>query len=362
MDSSPVQYQNPAHVHAQAEVTNLATSLTAKADKIPTGTGIVQVNGTLSPDATGVYLQVGTYNSSPLYQRVGGGYWLRYDISMPGMYTWRICAGATIATAGPLWTGPTVTTFPGVQPDAGPYTSLPGATGTATVSAGPAASDYLASYDSNGNLTLLVLKSDLPTKANGAFVLAGKVQEGTGSATGNNAHAEGENTVASAAGSHAGGSYATAGKPYQRALSSGRFSTAGDSQYTETVLRRATSDATPADLTIDGAAPSGTAESTSNRFICAFNKTYACLLRIAGRKSDGTSAFFLRQVLIKNVSSTVSLEGSVQTVGVDINPAGWPSPVITADNTNRSLVITVTGVSATNIRWSATIQAQEINY
>ena len=114
-------------------------------------------------------------------------------------------------------------------------------------------------------------------------------------------------------------------------------------------------------LTRDGAAPSGTTEETSNRFICATGKTYACLVIVAARKSDGTSAFFLRQVVIKNVGGTVSLEGTVQTVGVDINPAGW-AVAVTADNTNKSLVITVTGAAGTNIRWSATIQAQEIKY
>ncbi len=176
------------------------------------------------------------------------------------------------------------------------------------------------------------------------------------------AHAEGYYSSASAKAAHAGGYYSVANKQFQRALASGRFASDGDSQYTEIVLRRATSNATPAALTLDGATPSGTTEETSNRFICATGKTYACLVMIAARKSDGTSAFFLRQVLVKNVSGTVSLEGAVQTVGVDINPAGWTQPAITADNTNKSLVITVTGVASTNIRWSATIQAQEIKY
>jgi hypothetical protein len=176
------------------------------------------------------------------------------------------------------------------------------------------------------------------------------------------AHAEGQYATASAQGAHASGYYSTANKQYQRALSSGRFSVSGDSQYTEIVLRRATADDVPAELTIDGAAPSGTVENISNRFICATGKTYACLVMIAARKSDGTSAFFLRQVLVKNVTNTVSLEGVVQTVGVDINPTGWSAPTIAADNTNKSLAITVTGVAATNIRWSATIQAQEIVY
>ena len=72
------------------------------------------------------------------------------------------------------------------------------------------------------------------------------------------AHAEGNYATASAQGAHASGYYSTANKQYQRALSSGRFSVSGDSQYTEIVLRRATADDVPAELTIDGAAPSGT--------------------------------------------------------------------------------------------------------
>ena len=104
------------------------------------------------------------------------------------------------------------------------------------------------------------------------------------SASGHSAHAEGYYSSASAKAAHAGGYYSVANKQFQRALSSGRFAEGGDSQYTEIVLRRATTDATPAELTIDGSAPSGTTEETSNRFICATGKTYACLVMIAARK------------------------------------------------------------------------------
>ena len=181
-------------------------------------------------------------------------------------------------------------------------------------------------------------------------------------ADGHSAHAEGYYTSATAKAAHAGGYYSSAGKQYQRALASGRFAATGDAQYTEIVLRRATTNTTPAELTLDGSTPSGTTEDISNRFICATDKSYACLLMIAARQSDGTSAFFLRQVIIKNVDDTVSLEGAVQTVGVDINPAGWTAPAVTADDTNKSLVITVTGATSSNIRWSATVQAHEIKY
>ncbi|MCK9458168.1 MAG: hypothetical protein M0R80_00630 [Proteobacteria bacterium] len=181
-------------------------------------------------------------------------------------------------------------------------------------------------------------------------------------ASGGASHAEGNSTTASASGAHAQGSYSLANKRYQDALASGRFSVTGDCQYTNIVMRVATTNATPTQLTLTGLSPSGTVENLANRFICATNKSYSCFIQIAARKSDGTSAYFIRQVIIKNVSGTVSLEGSVQTVGVDINPGAWTSPTIAADDTNKALTITVTGVSATNIRWGANIQAMEITY
>lgn len=549
-----VQYQSPAHAHAQSDVANLTADLAAKTNKVTGDPGHVHVTGTISPDATGWYRQNGTYASSPAYERIGGGWWIRYDSSIP--WYWRICEGATVAAAVARWTAAGSYQYPGVIPDEGSYSPINGATGTATVALGHMTQDYVASYDEAGNLDRTIAKADVPVRTDGVYSLSGRVQEGTGTAVGlyahaentstaagnyshaegisctasgfyshaegssnsvsgnaahgenysnaasgdnshaegyytrcgyagdycsisgttvtisgdarshfsngetilfwslsgatgstvsqqrnvssvpaysggnttfsissalspahtsgkvasqtkaryahaegnsntvlsdsahgegsnnsvpilstsahvegdhttasaNYAHAEGYYTTASAQGAHASGYYSAANKQYQRTLASGRFAAAGDSQYTEIVLRRATVDATPAELTIDGAAPSGTTENTSNRLICVTGKTYACLVMIAARQSDGTSAFFLRQALVKNVGSTVSLEGVAQTVGVDINPAGWTAPTIAADNANKSLMITVTGVAATNIRWSATIQAQEILY
>jgi hypothetical protein len=61
------------------------------------------------------------------------------------------------------------------------------------------------------------------------------------------------------------------------------------------------------------------------------------------------------------LSGTVSLEGEVQTVGVDVNPAGW-TVAISADDTNKCLQMLVTGAAATNIGWAAMVQAMEIGY
>jgi len=547
-----VQYQSPAHVHDQSDVVGLANNLAAKTDKVSSDRGTVYVAGELDPDATGGYCRNGTYNGSPAYERIGGGWWIRYYGAIP--WRWAICEGEEVTTSALRWYGTSSYDYPSEVAEEGSYTPYGDATGTATVTLGQLAPDYLASYNTEGNLVLDVPKDDVPIKTDGLYKLRGKVQEGNGNATGDYSHAEGNSTAAgvychtegtstaagyyahaentgvasgnythaegvstyaagqyshveghscrcgytndycsisdttvtisgdvrshfasgesvvfwsltgadgskaaqqktvasapaysggsttfsissvlnpahtngrvasqskaiyahaegysnnvlsnsahaegsynsvatsstsahvegsyttasanythaegyystaSAQGAHAGGYYSTANKQYQRSLASGRFAAAGDCQYSEIVLRRATSDDTPAELTINGSAPSGTTENTSNRFIIPTDKTVACLVIIAARQSDGTSAFFLRQVLVKNVSGTVSLEGSPQTVGVDINPSAWTVPAITADDTNNSLAITVAGVASTNIRWSATIQAQEISY
>ena len=161
----------------------------------PAESAAVQVTGILSPDATGSYNQNGTYNGSPAFERVGGGWWLRYDYGVAGTYYWRICQGTSAMTATARWSGPLSTTYPGVVPDQGSYTPMSGATGTATVTVGQSADDYLASYDANGNLVLAVQKSDVVMKTDGVFTLAGEVQEGTGTvATGDNSHAEGLNS------------------------------------------------------------------------------------------------------------------------------------------------------------------------
>jgi hypothetical protein len=195
--NTAVKYQNPTHLHAQSDVANLVANLAAKADKPTTGpvSSSVQVTGTISPDATGSYNQNGTYNGSPAFERVGGGWWFRYDYGVAGTYYWRLCQGISAMTATARWSSLVSTTYPAVVPDQGSYTPMSGATGTATVTLGQSADNYLASYDANGNLVLAVQKSDVVMKTDGVFTLAGEVQEGTGTvATGDNSHAEGLNS------------------------------------------------------------------------------------------------------------------------------------------------------------------------
>jgi hypothetical protein len=60
----------------------------------------------------------------------------------------------------------------------------------------------------------------------------------------------------------------------------------------------------------------------------------------------------------------VSLVGSVETVGVDQKDAGAAAwvVVITADDANDALAVTVTGAAGVAIRWHAVVPGSEVVY
>lgn len=177
-------------------------------------------------------------------------------------------------------------------------------------------------------------------------------------ASGYFAHAEGASTVAAANCSHAGGSGSKAYLSAQWARSSGGHSSqVGTAQSTVTQLLRLSTSASATELTLGGGTPAA-----STRFTIQDGQTLSCLINIVGRKENGGAndhASFLRQVCIRREGSTTQLVDTVKTVGTDINPASWGGVSITADDTNESLKIEVTGVASTNIRWTATVIASE---
>ena len=179
------------------------------------------------------------------------------------------------------------------------------------------------------------------------------------SASEHSAHAEGRSTSASAQGAHSGGVRAHARLLGQFAQSSGGHSSqVGSAQSTTTVLLRATSNATATELTLGGGSPSG-----STRFVLVDGQTLSCLINIVGRKVNpgaNDHASFVRLVCIQREGTTTQLVGSVQTLGTDVNPAGWGGVTISADDTNESLKVEVTGAASTTIRWVATVYATEV--
>jgi hypothetical protein len=85
------------------------------------------------------------------------------------------------------------------------------------------------------------------------------------------------------------------------------------------------------------------------------NAVYALDLMILGRSSGGDTATWRVFGSIKNTAGTTALVGSVTTLAAtaDAGASGWAF-TLTADNTNDSVKIEVTGASATTINWTAT--------
>jgi hypothetical protein len=77
------------------------------------------------------------------------------------------------------------------------------------------------------------------------------------------------------------------------------------------------------------------------------------LLIINGVNAAGSMANFMRQVRIKNIAGTTSLGASATTVGAD-ESGSVGNPSISANDTNDTLEISVTGVTGETWRWTAT--------
>jgi len=187
-------------------------------------------------------------------------------------------------------------------------------------------------------------------------------------------HAEGSNTVASGQGSHAEGVACTASGAFgshaegfcghaqlnsQHAQGNAPSSTdLGKRQYTRTILFTDTKNATPTELTLTGSIPAAPA----SRFTIDTEKAYDFWVRIVARQdTGGAHAEFTRKLLIERTGGTTSQVGLTQTIGTDINSAGW-TVTLSANDTNDFLQISVTGAAATNIRWIAVVEAVEVYY
>lgn len=132
------------------------------------------------------------------------------------------------------------------------------------------------------------------------------------------------------------------------AYGSGPFTTRGDAQRREFVLRCSTTTATPATVATDG-----TPGSTLNQLTVPTNSAVKFRADVVARNSTtGDAASWAVVGLAKNVSGTVTLVGT-PTATMDYNDAGASAWVldVSADNTNKAVRFTVTGAASTNIRW-----------
>lgn len=126
----------------------------------------------------------------------------------------------------------------------------------------------------------------------------------------------------------------------------------GDAQRARFVLRCKTTTNTAVEMALDGSTtylgiPSG--------------KVIACTINISGVKSDGSAvAHYVRQYAVKNVGGTSSEVYAPVTIGTD-NAAGT-TIALSANNTDDTLRIAVTGIAAEIWRWVASVDAVEIAY
>jgi len=108
-----------------------------------------------------------------------------------------------------------------------------------------------------------------------------------------------------------------------------------------------TTDATPTEIFVEGVA--------SSRYAPSANGVVGVLITITAEKDDfSEGGIFIRQALFSKNGASVSILGSVQTVGTDIDSGTLSLAVsLSADAVNSTLKVSVTGAAATTINWKA---------
>jgi hypothetical protein len=139
------------------------------------------------------------------------------------------------------------------------------------------------------------------------------------------------------------------------AYASGRFSADGDAQTSLFVLRRTTTNATPAELFLDGSGARITVPSGRTM-------TFDILITARGVQPlvGALSAGYHIRGVIENGGGTTAFIGGVPattTLGEDV-PA-WDATV-EANDTLDALVIKVTGAAAILVRWVAVVRKAEV--
>lgn len=162
----------------------------------------------------------------------------------------------------------------------------------------------------------------------------------SGTASGQFAVNTGYNTIASLTG--------------QQTHGSGAFAAAGDCQVSRMMARRATSDATPANLFLDG---------SSARLTVNANTTGRVTIRMVCRSATAGGHWATGDRVIswnRGVAAGTTSISTPETIGTDrgSNAGAWPAGLalsITADTTNGAIDIQFTGLAATNLRTGASI-------
>lgn len=147
------------------------------------------------------------------------------------------------------------------------------------------------------------------------------------------------------------GNFGIANQHGQFVHSSDYIAAAGDSQFSNFVLRGTTVSTTPVILSLSVSA--GVKLGITSGRCCFYT------VKIVGIKNGGSIVSnFLRKVCIKNIGGVTSLVGSVETIATD--EANGTSISITANDSTDSLDIQVTGIDGETWRWVAVVNGAEV--
>lgn len=177
-------------------------------------------------------------------------------------------------------------------------------------------------------------------------------------ASGQYALALGTNTVASGTLSVAIGNNASTLGITGRQTQGYYNTVTGDCQKSLFPLSVRTTDATATTLTVSGGAASST-----NQVILSNQSAYRFKGTIIGKQSGSTNvaAWDVDGLIVRgaNAAATTLIVSNVNVVD---NTPTFGTPTLAADTTNGGLRVQVTGVAATNIQWTATIETTEVIY
>lgn len=192
-------------------------------------------------------------------------------------------------------------------------------------------------------------------------------------ASGNSSFAAGSSAVASGAGAIALGGGCTSSGSFsvvtgsgassfscygRRAHSSGAIAVVGDNQASRFGLKGSTTDAIPLVLSADILAAS-----TANQVTLQNNNALAFTGMIVVKQSGSvvSSSWKIEGHIVRgtNAAATTLVASTITAIS---NPTAIPGPALTANTTLGCLTVTVTGVAATNLRWSCYIDTVEIIY
>lgn len=170
------------------------------------------------------------------------------------------------------------------------------------------------------------------------------------SSTSSNAFSIGQNTLAQAQLSMAMGSRSRSTLWGSKVWSVGQFATQGDAQVTELMWRGTTTDAVATEIFLDN---------VSAKAILPDDNTWMFEITVVARSSSSQLGRRIAGMINRATTNASTAIIGTNTVTDTNIPAGW-NATATADTTNGSLKITVTGAAATTVRWAVWMRAAQV--